>query len=68
MITEWSSCPHTRDDGGSFGTGAYRVVGIPTTLFIPPHGRVAHVQVGGMPLEQITTFAEWLVAGRSLQP
>ncbi len=59
---------HTRDDGGSVGADAYRVVGIPTTVFITADGRVAHVQVGEMSLEQITTFTERLVDGRPLQP
>lgn len=60
--------PQTRDDNGSVGAGAYRVVGIPTTVFITPDGHVAHIQVGEMSLEQITTLTERLVDGRLLQP
>lgn len=60
--------PTTRDDSGETGASAYRVVGIPTTVFITRDGEVAHIQIGKMSLEQITTFTDRLIAGEPLQP
>ena len=59
--------PTTRDDGGATGATAYRVVGIPTTVFITREGEVAHIQIGEMSLEQITTYTEQLIAGEPIQ-
>lgn len=60
--------PNTRDDSGAVGSGAYQIVGIPTTVFITPAGEVAHIQIGEMSLEQITTFTDRLIAGQPLAP
>lgn len=60
--------PNTRDDGGAVGSGAYAVVGLPTTVFITRDGRVAHIQIGEMSLEQITVLTERLVDGELSRP
>ncbi|HSM55037.1 MAG TPA: hypothetical protein VK879_02680 [Candidatus Sulfomarinibacteraceae bacterium] len=60
--------PTTRDDSGETGASAYRVVGIPTTVFITRDGEVAHIQRVEMSLEQVTMFTDRLIAGEPLQP
>lgn len=60
--------PNSRDLSGAVGRDAYQVVGIPTTVFIDREGEVAHIQIGEMSLEQITSYTERLIAGQPLQP
>lgn len=59
--------PNTRDENGAVGGDAYQIVGIPTTVFIDREGEVAHIQIGEMSLEQITTYTERLIVGEPLQ-
>lgn len=59
---------NTRDDSGAVGSEAFQVVGIPTTIFIDRDGAVAHIQIGEMSLEQVTTFTEQLMAGDPVGP
>lgn len=60
--------PNSRDDSGLVGSDSYRVVGIPTSVFISAEGDVVHIQIGEMSLEQMATYTERLIAGRPLQP
>ncbi len=60
--------PNSRDDSGLVGSDSYRVVGIPTSVFISAAGDVVHIQIGEMSLEQMATYSERLITGQTLQP
>ncbi len=60
--------PSVRDDDGKTSDELYRVIGLPTSVFITPEGKVAHVQIGQMSEEQIQFFSSQLVAGGPLTP
>jgi thiol-disulfide isomerase/thioredoxin len=59
---------NSRDDSGLVGSDSYRVVGIPTSVFISGEGDVVQIQIGEMSLEQMATYTERLIAGQPLQP
>jgi cytochrome c biogenesis protein CcmG, thiol:disulfide interchange protein DsbE len=59
---------NSRDDSGLVGSDSYRVVGIPTSVFISAEGDVVQIQIGEMSLEQMATYTERLIAGQPLQP
>ena len=60
--------PSVRDDTGEMSDQLYRVIGLPTTVFITPEGDVAHVQIGQMSAAQIETFSRQLIAGEPFTP
>ncbi len=60
--------PNIRDDAGDMSSQLYRVIGLPTSIFISAEGEVAHVQVGQMSDEQIETFSRQLIAGEPITP
>jgi cytochrome c biogenesis protein CcmG, thiol:disulfide interchange protein DsbE len=60
--------PNTRDESGAVGADAYKVIGIPTSVFINAQGEVVHIQIGEMSLEQITAYSEGLIAGEPSLP
>lgn len=60
--------PNIRDDAGDMSSQLYRVIGLPTSVFISAEGEVVHVQVGQMSDEQIETFSRQLVAGEPIAP
>ncbi|MDT8304395.1 MAG: TlpA disulfide reductase family protein [Anaerolineae bacterium] len=55
--------PNSRDDSGAVGADSYRVVGIPTSVFINAEGSVVHIQIGEMSRQEMAAYAERLVAG-----
>jgi thiol-disulfide isomerase/thioredoxin len=60
--------PSIRDDSGDMSSQLYRVIGLPTSVFITPAGDVAHVQIGQMSDAQIETFSRQLIAGEPITP
>lgn len=60
--------PNARDDSGEMSNQLYRVIGLPTSVFITSEGDVAHVQIGQMSQAQIETFSRQLVAGEPITP
>ena len=58
--------PSVRDDTGEMSDQLYRVIGLPTTVFITPEGDVAHVQIGQMSAAQIERFSRQLAAGEPI--
>ena len=60
--------PNVRDDSGEMSNQLYRIVGLPTSVFITPEGDVAHVQIGQMSQAQIETFTDQLINGESITP
>ena len=63
---EWR--PNVRDDDGDVSGSFYRVMGLPTSVFISENGEVVHLQVGQPTDEQIAQFSERLVAGEEIVP
>lgn len=59
--------PSVRDDTGTISEGRYRVLGLPTTVFITPEGQIAHVQIGQLTESQIADFTQKLIAGEPLE-
>ena len=55
--------PSVRDDTGNISEGRYRVLGLPTTVFITPDGSIAHVQIGQLTESQIANFTQKLIDG-----
>jgi thiol-disulfide isomerase/thioredoxin len=60
--------PNVRDDSSEMSDQLYRVIGLPTSVFITPQGDVAHVQIGQMSQTQIETFSRQLIAGEPIMP
>jgi cytochrome c biogenesis protein CcmG, thiol:disulfide interchange protein DsbE len=60
--------PNVRDDTGSTSEGLYRIIGLPTSVFITPNGEIAHKQIGQMTDEQIDKFSQQLVTGETIGP
>ncbi|GJM40256.1 MAG: hypothetical protein DHS20C20_05380 [Ardenticatenaceae bacterium] len=59
---------NVRDDDGNVSGSMYRVMGLPTSIFIAEDGEVVHVQVGQLTDEQISRYSEQLVAGEEIGP
>jgi hypothetical protein len=59
--------PSVRDDTGNISEGRYRVLGLPTTVFITPDASIAHVQIGQLTESQIANFTQKLIAGEPLE-
>ncbi|MFQ5401770.1 MAG: TlpA family protein disulfide reductase [Anaerolineae bacterium] len=59
--------PSVRDDDGKTSDELYRVIGLPTSVFVTPDGEVAYVQIGQMTEEQIQFYSSQLVAGLQRQ-
>jgi len=60
--------PNARDDTGQMSEQHYRIIGLPTSVFITPEGKVAYVQIGQMSQAQIETFSRRLIAGEPITP
>jgi len=60
--------PSVRDDDGKTSDDLYRVIGLPTSVFITPEGKIAHVQIGQMSEEQIQYYSSQLIAGGTFTP
>ncbi len=60
--------PNVRDDSDNISEGLYRVIGLPTSVFITAEGEIAHKQIGQMTDEQIETFSQQLLAGEAIKP
>ncbi|MFQ5433269.1 MAG: peroxiredoxin family protein [Anaerolineae bacterium] len=60
--------PHVRDETGSMSEQQYQIMGLPTTYFVSPDGKIMHVQIGQMSDMQIDTLSRQLVAGEKLTP
>lgn len=60
------SFPSVRDDTGDVSEREYRVLGLPTTVFITAEGKIAYVQVGQLSQGQIAEYSQRLVAGEAL--
>ncbi|MFQ5696389.1 MAG: TlpA family protein disulfide reductase [Terriglobia bacterium] len=60
--------PNARDDTGAVSDDLYRVMGLPTSIFVSPGGDVAHVQIGAMTNLQIEDFSHRLLAGEPVSP
>ncbi len=60
--------PSVRDGDGKTSDDLYRVIGLPTSVFITPEGKVAHVQIGQMSEEQIQSYSSQLAAGGTFTP
>lgn len=60
--------PNVRDDNGDVSGSIYRVMGLPTSVFISEDGEIVHVQVGQLTDEQISRYSEQLVAGEEIEP
>ena len=60
------SFPSVRDDTGDVSEREYRVLGLPTTVFITAEGEIAYVQVGQLSQGQIAEYSQRLVAGEAL--
>ena len=58
--------PNVRDNEGDVSSFLYRVMGLPTSIFIAEDGEVVHVQVGQLTDEQINRYSEQLVAGEEI--
>lgn len=57
------SFPNARDDEGQVSEKAFRVIGLPTTVFITRDGKIAHVQIGQLTDTQIAEFSQKLMLG-----
>lgn len=55
--------PILRDDDGKVSDELYRVLGLPTSVFISREGRVVYIQIGVMTDEQIERYSRQLVLG-----
>ena len=55
--------PMLRDDDGKVSDDLYRVLGLPTSVFVSREGRVEYVQIGVMTDEQIERYSRQLVLG-----
>jgi thiol-disulfide isomerase/thioredoxin len=60
--------PNVRDDIGTTSEGLYQVLGLPTSVFISPDGKIVHKQIGEMTDAQIDTFSRQLAAGEVIIP
>jgi thiol-disulfide isomerase/thioredoxin len=60
--------PSVRDDDGKISTELYRVIGLPTSVFITPEGEIAFVKIGQMTDGQIDTLTQQLIANETLGP
>ncbi|GAB4262638.1 MAG: hypothetical protein Kow0080_00160 [Candidatus Promineifilaceae bacterium] len=60
--------PSVRDEDGKTSDELYRIIGLPTSIFITPEGKVAHVQIGQMTEEQIQFYSSQLIAGKPITP
>lgn len=60
--------PNVRDDDGDVSSSLYRVIGLPTSIFISRNGEVVHVQIGQLTDEQINRYSAQLVAGEEFVP
>ncbi len=60
--------PNVRDDTGNTSEGLYQVLGLPTSVFISPDGKIVHKQIGEMTELQIDTFSRQLVNGEAISP
>ena len=60
--------PNVRDDDGDVSGSMYRVMGLPTSVFISENGEIVHVQIGQLTDEQIGRYSEQLVAGEEITP
>ena len=47
------------DESGQVSERLYRVVGLPTSVFITPDGEIAHVQIGQMTDRQIDSYSSY---------
>lgn len=59
--------PSVRDDTGNISEGRYRVLGLPTTVFITPEGSIAHIQIGQLTESQIADFTQKLIDGKPFE-
>ena len=60
--------PNVRDDEGDVSGSLYRVMGLPTSVFIAEDGEIVHVQVGQLTDEQISLYSERLLTGEKIVP
>lgn len=60
--------PNVRDSGGDVSNALYRVVGLPTSIFIDAEGEIAHTHIGPLSDSQIDTFSRQLLAGEAIDP
>jgi thiol-disulfide isomerase/thioredoxin len=60
--------PNVRDDSGNTSEKLYRVIGLPTSVFITQDGEIAHKQIGQMTDEQIESFSQQLLIGEAISP
>ncbi|RME00956.1 MAG: hypothetical protein D6816_12985 [Bacteroidetes bacterium] len=60
--------PSVRDDDGKTSDELYRIIGLPTSVFVTPEGKVAYVQIGQMTEEQIRFYSSQLFAGQPITP
>lgn len=60
--------PNVRDDEGDVSGSLYRVMGLPTSVFIAEGGEIVHVQVGQMTDEQISLYSQRLIDGEEIVP
>ncbi len=56
------------DETGQVSERRYRVIGLPTSVFITPEGEIAHVQIGQMTDRQIDDYSQRLIAGDEIVP
>jgi thiol-disulfide isomerase/thioredoxin len=60
--------PNAQDDEGDVSGSLYRVLGLPTSVFISGNRGIVHVQVGQLTDEQIARYTEQLMAGKEIDP
>lgn len=60
--------PSLRDDDGTVSDDLYRVLGLPTSVFITRGGTVAHVHIGVISEDLINTYSRQLLADEPISP
>ena len=60
--------PVLRDDSGMVSDDKYRVIGLPTSVFITRLGKVSYIQIGVMTEEEIEGYSSQLLVGEFVGP
>lgn len=58
--------PNVQDESGTTSKQRYRVIGLPTSVFVTREGKIAHTHIGQLTDEQIATFSRLLIDGEPI--
>ena len=69
FVTELNlTFPVLRDDKGLVSDDKYRVIGLPTSVFITRSGKVSYIQIGVMTEEEVEAYSSQLLVGEYVGP